>query len=454
MSAKDVYDVIVLGAGLAGLTLADALSCRGLGVVVIEAETAPGGLCRTIQHDAFRFDLGGHRFFTSHDQVHRWFTTLMRDRILEVRRSSSVISRLGTYEYPLVLGRALRELGLRNGVAAFTSYIAGLSGRQRRSVHSFEEWGCQQFGRFLYDAFFRDYTAKVWGCPAAELSAEWAARRIGIRGLTYTVRRALIPSRALPATLARKFLYCPLGIGEVIDALLARTRKTGRMDLLLGTRPKTVIQENRRFRVETTGKIRDAVVANRLVSTIPLPQLLHLGPHFNPSKEVREALCQCQYRGVICVFLGLSRSSVRREHWLYFPDPETPFGRIHEPPNWSSALAPSGCTSLVAELFATPGDAVWSKEDSTLIRDVTTDLSSRGWIRQEERICARVVRVPYAYPVQTVRYASAVPVLNNFLAEQAPELCVLGRTGSYRYLNMDGVIADALDLADQTAYGG
>ena len=61
---RDDRPVVVIGAGPAGLTAAYQLSKAGRDAVVLEADDVVGGISRTVERDGWRFDIGGHRFFT------------------------------------------------------------------------------------------------------------------------------------------------------------------------------------------------------------------------------------------------------------------------------------------------------------------------------------------------------------------------------------------------------
>jgi UDP-galactopyranose mutase len=73
----DHASALVLGAGPAGLTAGLETARRGHAVTVLEADEQVGGLARTVERDGFRFDLGGHRFFTKSPEVERlWHEVL------------------------------------------------------------------------------------------------------------------------------------------------------------------------------------------------------------------------------------------------------------------------------------------------------------------------------------------------------------------------------------------
>ncbi len=220
--------VAVLGAGPAGLTAAWTLSQRGRAATVFEADGAVGGIAKTVEFEGYRFDLGGHRFYTKLAPVMNLWKEMIGEEFLTRPRLSRIYYRDRFFNYPLRADDVFRGLGLRR--------VDRLRGRptctgrrraRRLEPRTFEDWVVHRFGKRLYDAFFRSYTEKVWGIPGSEIQAEWAAQRIqefslpkavlGILGLG-RLRRGHAP------TLIEEFLYPRLGPGQMWEAF-ARARR-------------------------------------------------------------------------------------------------------------------------------------------------------------------------------------------------------------------------------------
>ena len=105
--------VLVIGAGPAGLTAAYQLVEQGDPVVVVEADSVVGGISRTVERDGWRFDIGGHRFFTKVTPVEEfWHQVLPPEDFLIRPRMSRIFYGGKFYDYPIKLGNALTNLGL------------------------------------------------------------------------------------------------------------------------------------------------------------------------------------------------------------------------------------------------------------------------------------------------------------------------------------------------------
>ncbi|HJR36630.1 MAG TPA: FAD-dependent oxidoreductase, partial [Gemmatimonadales bacterium] len=217
--------VVVIGAGPAGLTAAYLLSKQGVEVTVLEGDDIVGGISRTAQYKGYRFDIGGHRFFTKIEPVQALWEELLGDEFISVPRMSRIHYGGKYFDYPLKAANALRGLGIWNALRIVGSY-AHARLYPTPVEENFEEWVTNRFGKRLYEIFFKTYTEKVWGIPCTEVRAEWAAQRI--QGLS--LARAIISAAALTKrptaikSLINEFRYPRLGPGQMWEA--ARDRVT------------------------------------------------------------------------------------------------------------------------------------------------------------------------------------------------------------------------------------
>ena len=188
-------EVVVIGAGPAGLTAAYLLSKQGHRVTVLEADDIVGGISRTAQYKGYRFDIGGHRFFTKVTPVQALWEELLAAEFISVPRMSRIHYRGTYFDYPLKPMNALMGLGVWNSIRIIWSYLKAHY-YPSAVEENLEQWVTNRFGQRLYEIFFKTYTEKVWGIPCAEIRAEWAAQRI--QGLS--LARAIITATPLRAS--------------------------------------------------------------------------------------------------------------------------------------------------------------------------------------------------------------------------------------------------------------
>ena len=173
------HQIVIVGAGPAGLTAAYQLCRSGIvDATVLEADDTVGGISRTVERDGWRFDIGGHRFFTKVPEVEAfWHTILAEDDFLVRPRLSRIYYGGKFYDYPLRAWNALANLGPVEAAKCLGSYLWARV-RPPKDMTTFEGWVSARFGWRLYRIFFKTYTEKVWGVPADTLAADWAAQRI------------------------------------------------------------------------------------------------------------------------------------------------------------------------------------------------------------------------------------------------------------------------------------
>jgi protoporphyrinogen oxidase len=442
--------VVVLGGGISGLACALELQRRGLSVTILEAGPHTGGLARTIDHDGYRFDLGGHRFHSNNPDVVRWIRELLPHDLLTVQRQSRIRINGHFVDYPLQLGSALGAFAPLQSLRMAASYAAARATGPFRPDVTFQDWIVKRFGHSLFEAFFRPYTEKVWGMPCHSISADWASQRIGLPSLTQALRQALIPAHKRSATSVSQFLYPRRGFGMIQEALCAEIRGS-RGQIITNAKPVSVRGGANEVEVGFTIDGRnERIGASWLISTVPPAALLGLMIDDDDARWL-SANWPLRYRDLICLFLEIDRPRVSNDHWTYFPAHSLMFGRTHEPKNWSAEMVPhDDRTSLVVEVFATRGDSIWQMEDDAIAARAVRELEQIDFLPRASVRSHRVVRLSNVYPVYGVGYETTIERFRGIVSKH-PRVRLAGRTGLFRYMNSDGVIENAMETAASIA---
>jgi protoporphyrinogen oxidase len=426
---------VVIGAGPAGLAAAHELARRGTPPLVFERSDAVGGIARTERYKGFRFDIGGHRFFTRSPEVRQLWDEMLGDDFLSVRRLSRIFYRGRFFRYPLDPLNTFRNLGPAESARIVLSYVRARL-RPLPREDTFEQWVVNRFGTRLYRTFFKTYTEKVWGIPCARIAADWAAQRIAGLSVTEALRSALLRTHR-SKTLIREFQYPRLGPGMMWDRFRRAITEdggdvqTGREVLRLHHRDGRV----HRLDVRTTeGDIE--VRADAVLSSMPLPRLIErLRPA--PPDDVLRAAAALSHRSFLLVSLILDRPGLFPDQWIYVHDPAFQVGRVQNFSNWSAALVPDpGKSCLGMEYFCDEGDELWRTRDGDLVRLAADELRRLGLGDGAEVEDGVVVRQPDAYPVYDLGYQQHLAVVRPFL-DGFENLQAIGRNGMHRYNNQD-----------------
>lgn len=452
----------VIGAGPAGLTASWKLSQAGVEVCVFEADTSyVGGIAKTVQYKGFRFDIGGHRFFSKSEEIESLWTELLGDDLLVRPRSSRIFYAGKFYTYPLKGKEAFFNLGFIETIRCIVSF--GWSKVFPKSpVRTFEDWVSNQFGKRLFEIFFKTYTEKVWGMRCDEISADWAAQRIQGLSLAGAVWSALFPQKqnlSRPQsikTLIHSFRYPRLGPGMMWEEAARRTKAAGGQ-VLMGTKVTQVMRigDSTRWRVFFTAKDGSQVHRDfdHVISSAPLRELMHsIVP--KPSDAAMDASNSLRYRDFLTVALMVKPSKPFHDNWIYIHDPSVKVGRIQNYGSWSPELVPDpqlACYGL--EYFCFEGDGLWNSPDDSLLDLAKSELEKLGLVHPKDVIDGTVVRQPKAYPVYDDHYAKHVDCIRSEIEARYPNLHLIGRNGMHKYNNQDHSMMTALLVAKNILAG-
>jgi protoporphyrinogen oxidase len=440
---------VVLGGGPAGLTAAYLLARRGSRPLVLEAEEQVGGLAKTVVRDGYRFDLGGHRFFTKSAEVERLWHEVLGDELLLRPRLSRIYWNGRFLDYPLGARDVVRKLGPVELSRCVASYAAARL-RPRGPEETLEQWVANRFGRRLYELFFKTYTEKVWGVPADRLRAEWAAQRIRGLSLGAAARDALLGKRGDgPKSLIREFLYPRLGPGQMWEAMAARIAEAGGL-VRTGEPVERVHLDGGALAAVETGK--ETIGCRSAVSSLPLGLLPGMVEPLPPRRVLRAA-AGLSYRDFLTVALVLRGSDPFPDNWIYVHDPGVRVGRIQNYRAWSPWLVPDGETTCVGlEYFCFEGDDLWEAPDGALVELAASELERLGLVPAGAVERGYAVRVPKAYPVYDAESAGRLAVLRSWL-DGVRGLQQVGRNGLHRYNNSDHSMLTAVRAVENLLHG-
>jgi protoporphyrinogen oxidase len=430
-------ETAVLGAGPAGLTAAWVLARRGRTGEVFEADGIVGGIAKTVEFKGYRFDLGGHRFFTKLKPIERIWEEVMGDEFLTRPRLSRIYYQGKFLAYPLEAKDVIKRLGIVESALCAFSYLWNRF-KPRQPEVSFEDWVTTRFGKRLYDTFFRSYTEKVWGIPGKEIQAEWAAQRIKNFSLAKAVLTIVGLRRSHVTTLIEEFRYPRLGPGQMWERFQQRVEASG-IPVRLNHRAVAVRHDGaghvESVIVRPNGGAEEEVQVESVLSSIPLSELvLSLEPA--PPPDVIAAAKRLRYRELCLVALVIDEHEPFPDNWIYLHDPGTRAGRVQNFGAWSESMVVPGTTCLGVEYFCFEGDDIWEMPDAEAVELATGELARIGLVDPAKVIDGVKVRVPRAYPMYDAGYRPAVETLQEYLAG-FDNLATFGRNGLHRYNNQD-----------------
>ncbi len=356
-------EAFVIGAGPAGLTAAYCLTKEMPSVIVIERDPDyVGGISRTVQHDGFRFDIGGHRFFSKAKEVVDLWHEILPDDLIERPRLSRIYYDGKFYSYPLSAFEALRNLGVSESAACVLSYLYARAFPIDMPA-TFHQWVRNQFGERLFSIFFKTYTEKVWGMSCDEISADWAAQRIKGLDLRVAVMNALTRSlgrkrRAggpVVKTLIETFQYPRRGPGMMWEAAARRIRERGGTILMGRALDALAFDEDAqvwRIAVATHAGGHEHYTARHVISSAPMRELVE---RITPAPLSLFHARALRYRDFLTVALMVNKPELFPDNWIYIHDPSVKVGRVQNFRSWSPELVPERMSCLGLEYFCSRG---------------------------------------------------------------------------------------------------
>ena len=443
-AAVDPPQVVVIGAGPAGLTAAYQLTKSGVTPIVLESDKVVGGISRTAQADGWRFDIGGHRFFTKVQPVEDlWHEILSDDEFLQRPRMSRIYYNGKYYDYPIKPLNALRNLGVIEATRCVLSYLwVRVNPPKDRSM--LEGYIAADYGWRLYNHFFKTYNEKLWGVPASSISADFAAQRIKgmslVDALWEPIRSKIFGRRdkaSQVTSLIEDFQYPKYGPGMMWERCRDLIEAKG-VSVEMKTRVVGINHADGLAVSVTTehdGEQRE-VPADHVISSMPFPHLLRAMQPPVPD-EVRAAADGLTFRDFLTVALVIPEEDGFPDNWIYIHAPEVKVGRIQNFGSWSPYLVKDGRTCLGLEYFVFEGDELWNSPDADLIEQAKRELTILGLADASRVEAGYVLRMPKAYPVYDETYKENVLVLRKWLETNAPNVHPVGRNGMHKYNNQD-----------------
>jgi protoporphyrinogen oxidase len=450
---------VVIGGGPAGLTAAYELNKHRIPVTVLEADPVyVGGIAKTVEHRGYRFDIGGHRFFSKNEEVEALWTEILGDDMLSCGRLSRIYYQGKFYDYPLKAFNALSNLGLWETFLCMASYARARL-RPVKNPRTLEDWVTNQFGKRLFRIFFKTYTEKVWGIPCSELSADWAAQRIKGLSLMEAAKQALLPKRRgakrgeVIKTLIDEFRYPRLGPGQMWERVSEVLAESGH-PVKMGHRVERIRHSGGRVTsvvARDQGGEEHELFGSDFVSSLPVRELVQrLDPPAPP--EVLEAAGELDYRDFLTVALMIDRDDLFPDNWIYIHEPGVKVGRLQNFKNWSKHMVPDPSKTCIGlEYFCFEGDGLWTMPDAELVELAKQEMAQLGMCRPEEVFDGAVIRQAKAYPVYDDDYQEHLATIRDWLSEALPNLQLCGRNGMHKYNNQDHSMMTALLVARRIA---
>jgi len=412
---------------------------------------------RFVWHELLTTDTkAAEGFFTKVAEVEDFWHEILPDGDFLMRpRMSRIYYNNKFFDYPLKAGNALTSLGILEALRCVLSYL-WVRVRPPKDQSNFEGWVAARFGWRLYRIFFKTYTEKVWGVPATEIQADWAAQRIKNLSLWKAVMNAVLPKRNQKdiTSLIEEFQYPKYGPGMMWEVCRDKVEAQG-SKVVMETRITAIRHRDGRATsvvVESEGGQTEHLCSH-LISSMPISGLVLAMDPPAPA-EVQAAARGLAYRDFLTIALVVPESAGFPDNWIYVHSPEVRLGRIQNFGSWSPYLVKEGRTCLGLEYFVFEGDDLWASDDADLVELGKHELEKIGLVKAADVEAGYVVRMPKAYPVYDEAYKANVDTIRAWLDANVANVYPTGRNGMHRYNNQDHSMLTAMTAVDNIVAGG
>jgi protoporphyrinogen oxidase len=448
-------EVVVIGAGVSGLSLAWRLAQRGISVCVLEADGVVGGLAKTHRENGCAIDVGAHSFFSDDGEILQTVFDLLGGPLTTQQRRVKLLYQGRFVDYPLSTRAVVFQMGLASGVAAVTSFLAAKAFYRLPPVadpddYTVEEWAIANFGRHLYRTFFKPYTEQFWKLPCSELSARTIpthTRMSFLHACGLLVRRAV--SRGDMSLVEREALpmyYPPGGFGAIAEAIAQAAVAGGAKILVNSPAVRVEFQSGSRARVHYEGGGTSGHIdGGHVVSTVPLDRFISMLDPGAPS-EVRASAARLEYRALRALGMVTDRHDILGCNYVYVLN--RPYQRVTEMNTFSPHTSPPGHNILMIGVPCVPGSVGWEVSKEELFDMCIGPLSSDGFLDPGDVLGLVQIKSPAAYPVYRKGYRADLSRVLAYIAERG-QLDTLGRCGEFRYQDVDRCMQHAFRLAER-----
>jgi len=442
-----MYDLVIIGAGPAGLTAAYELSNSEKKVIVLEKKPQVGGLAETKVFGSYRYDIGPHRFFTKNKEVYQLFLEMLGSDAVAVNRKTRILFKNSYFDYPLTPLNALFGLGLGESIVIGFSYIFARvkSYLKISKINNFEDWVVDRFGKKLFNNFFKNYTEKVWGIDCKDIGSDWAAQRIKGLSLSTAIKFALFPnSKKRPKTLVDKFYYPRLGAGMLWEKFEEHITNKG-INVTKNKKVTAVKRNGDNFIItyEDTEGNKTTIESKNVFFSNPLLEFIAIYDSEVPQSVIDSAKA-LNYRNHISVHITIDKK-LFDDNWIYIHSPNLDMARIADFTNFSDDMSEAGTYPLTLEYFCFEDDDIWNKQNKDIIDFALNEL--RNIFDDEFNVIhSEVSRNANAYPVIKTGYQEHIDVIKDWLSD-LPNITAIGRSGMFKYNNQDHAMATGLYAA-------
>jgi protoporphyrinogen oxidase len=420
-------EYLVVGAGVSGLSFANAIRQEAAdagkdapSVLILEADSEPGGYCKTIVQDGFTWDYSGHFFHFRKPEIEAWLRARMPGQeVRTVEKETSI--RFAGLDIDFPFQKNIHQLDREDFIDCLVSlYFRDEGYDSDVAPSSFKDMLMRRFGRGIAERFLIPYNEKLYACNLDTLDVEAMGRFFPHAEIDDIIRNM---QQADNASYNTSFSYPRGGAIQFIHALLMDLPES----MLAYSEALESIDLGQKVARTSTRSIR----FDKLISSAPFDKLCDICELSYPAKVFSS--------NQVHVFnLGFDKKGPEGVHWVYFPDESLPFYRI----GFYDNIMDTPRMSLYVELGARSGQAF----DVERAREAVLEgLRRESFVKDHELVSWHTVTMDPAYVHITRESIAEQARLSTELRDSG--VYSVGRYGGWTYCSIEDNIIETRALA-------
>jgi protoporphyrinogen oxidase len=433
-------NVVVLGAGITGLSAGYRLAKASIPVTIIEKDPIIGGMSSCFKYKDYTLDYGPHKIFTQMDNIMDEIRILIGDDLLSVPKKSRIRLSGKYYSFPVSVKDLLLGMPI-TGIGCGTGYIkAAIKAKIILSKDdSYEDYIINRFGKGTFNLVFKPYAEKIWGDPK-KLSASLAKSRVAIPSIAQLLIRMISGNKNKPAISADVFYYPKNGVLEISEKLAQKINEKNN-SIFLRTVPVRIDTQNKKITVKGVDNKEKSMNYSNLVSSIPIDILIRSLEPRAPDPVIR-AVNSLKHRNLVLIYIVINKDRLFDDSFIFYPEEKFVFNRLSEQKGFSESMIPKNKTVLCVEITCGENDEKWNASDEILYMKVLEGLKDAEIFGDDTKIEEYFVkRLTNAYPVYDIDYKRNLEIVLEYL-DSIGNIYAAGRQGIFNYCGM----ADAMDM--------
>jgi UDP-galactopyranose mutase len=417
--------IIILGAGLAGLSAAWHLQNDATECLIFEKESDVGGLCRSRKIKDFIFDCDGHLLHFRNKYTLQLVNKLLKGNLVSHKRSAW-INNFGIFSrYPFQAN--LSALPEKIAKECLFEFLKASQSRQTRAPVNFLKWINSSFGKGISRNFMVPYNRKFWTVPLDKMTSDWTDNFIPQPKPSEVIEGFFTENRQAFGYNSTFWYPRKAGIGQLPRAFEQR------LGNVFKNCPVTEIDLDKK---EITVCGRKKIKFDSLISTIPLPELVKI---IRPlPADIRGMFRKLRWNSIFNLNLGIKGDCQAGRHWIYFPHKESIFFRVGFFHNFSNNIVPRGSSAMYTEVAYSKNRPI---DKSKVVSRIVKDLKACGVLAEDNKLSVLDINdIKYGYPIYDQDYSRVTAAIRGFLSRNKIIAC--GRYGNWQYMSMEDAILD------------